>query len=140
VFKIVFSAAIFTIVLVDLLECCQTIPESVPCSAARSFPGSVFEVAPMSAIFEVTPIPSSFGVTPISFIFGVTPIPGPIIVLPKIVSGSVPKSVVIQGFVPDVVIIHVIELVRGRGGVCDSGVVAVPLSRSRLWDVEGVFG
>ena len=113
-FKIVFSATIFTIVLVDFLECCQTIPKTVPCSAVRSFPGSVFEVIPMSAVFEVTPIPS---------IFEVTPIPGPIVVLPKIVSGSVPESVVIQGFVPDVVVVHIIELVRGRRGVCDSGVL-----------------
>jgi hypothetical protein len=140
VFKVVFSAAIFKIVLVDFLECCKTIPETVPCSAARSFPGSVFEVAPISVIFEVTPIPSFFGVTSISFVFGVTPIPGPIVVLPKIVSGSVSKSVVIQGFVPDVVVVHIVELVRGRRGVYDSGVIAVPLSRGRLWIVEGVFG
>jgi hypothetical protein len=140
VFKIVFSAAIFTIVLVDFLECCQTIPETVPCSATRSFPGSVLEVTPMSAIFEVTPISSVFRVTPISSVFEVTPIPGPIVVLPKIVFGFVPKSVVIQGFVPDVIVIHIVELVRGQRGVCDSGVIAVPLSRGRLWVVEGVFG
>ena len=49
----------------------------------------------MLAIFEVTPILS---------VFGVTPIPGPIIILPDIMSGSVPKSLLIQGFVPDVVV------------------------------------
>ena len=137
-FEIVFSAAIFTIVLVDFLQCCQTISETVPCSAARSFPRSVVEVTPMLAIFEVTPILSVFGVTPILAAFEVTPIPGPIIILPNIISGSVPKSVLIQGFVPDVVVVHIIELVCGRRGVCDSCVVAVPLSRGWLWVVEGV--
>ena len=101
-FKIVFTATVFTIVLVDFLKCCQTIPEAVSYSAARSFPGSVFEVAPVSAIFEVTPILSVFEVTPIPAAFEVTPIPGPIVVLPNVVSGSVPKSVLIQGLVPDV--------------------------------------
>ena len=94
----------------------------------------------MLAISEVAPILFAFGVTPISSDFEVTPIPGPIVVLPKIVSGSVPESVVIQGFVPDVVIVHIIELVRGRRRVCDSGVIAVPLSRGWLWVVEGVSG
>jgi hypothetical protein len=122
VFEIVFSATIFTIVLIDFLECCQTIPETVPCSAARSFSGCVLEVTPIPSVFEVTPIP------------------GPIVILPKIVSGSVLKSVVIQGFVPDVVVVHIIELVYSRRGVCDSGVIAVSLSRSWLWVVEGVSG
>ena len=63
-----------------------------------------------------------------------------IIILSKIVSGSVPKSVVIQGFVPDVVVVHGVELVRGQRGVCDSGVSAVPLSRGWLWVVKGVSG
>ena len=139
-FEVVFSAAVFGIVLVDFLECCQTIPEAVPYSAARSFPGSVFGVTPMLAISEVAPILFAFGVTPISSDFEVTPIPGPIVVLPKIVSGSVSKSVVIQRFVPDVVVVHIVELVRGRRGVYDSGVIAVPLSRGRLWVVEEVFG
>ena len=107
-FEVVFSAAIFTIVLVDFLECCQTIPEAVPCSAARTFPGSVFGVTPMLAISEVAPILFVFGVTPISSDFEVTPIPGPIVILSKIVSGSIPISVVIQGFVPDLVVVHIV--------------------------------
>ena len=94
----------------------------------------------MLAISEVAPILFVFGVTPISSDFEVTPIPGPIVILSKIVSGSVPVSVVIQGFGPDVVVIHIVQLVRGRRGVCDSGVVAMPLSRGRLRVVKGVSG
>jgi hypothetical protein len=48
--------------------------------------------------------------------------------------------VVIQGFIPDVVVVHINELVRGRREVCDSGVIAVPLNRGWLWVVEGVSG
>ena len=86
----------------------------------------------MLAISEVAPILFVFGVTPISSDFEVTPIPGPIVVLSKVVSGSVPVSVVIQGFVPDIVVVHIVQLVCGRRGVCDSGIIAVPLSRGRL--------
>ena len=92
----------------------------------------------MLAISEIAPILFVFGVTPISSDFEVTPIPGPIVILSKIVSGSVPVSVVIQGFVPDVVVVHIVQLVRGRRGVCDSGIVAMPLSRGRLRVVKGV--
>ena len=128
--KIVFAATVFTIVLVDFLECCEAIPETIPCSTGRSFSWSVLIVAPISSIM-VPPVSSTLVVPPVS---------GPIVILSGIVSRSVPKPVAIQGFVPDVVIVQIIELFRVWRGVCVSGVVAMPLSRGWLCVFKSVRG
>jgi hypothetical protein len=84
VVKIVFATTIFTFVFIDFLKSCQTIPKTVPCSmscsAVKFFPRFVLVVASILR---------------------------PVIILSGIISQPIPRSVAIQGFIPDVVIISV---------------------------------